>query len=527
VLSSLFSDIANMAIRVSKSLLGCAIAATLLTACGGGGGGGGGNSSPSAGGAAAPQNSGNSTSSGPTPTLLQAMPYLKASNISSDSGDSFGWTLAVSGDGNTLAVGAPFEDSAANTINGDQTSNTSRDSGAVYIYVKSSSGSWTLEAYLKAPNNAAGANFGESVALSNDGSTLVVGAPFEDGAATTVGGDQAQQTAHDAGAVYVFTRANSHSWSAPTYVKPSHNYADAYFGWSVAVSGDGSTVVAGAPGDSNSSSTVFTHSAGSSGAAYVFQHNGDNNWAERYLKASNAETQDSFGSSVALSSDGKVLAVGAPYESSNGAPADNSRTNSGAAYVFSASTSWGQQAYLKASAIAAQDNFGTALALDSTGTTLAVGAPYESSSAANAGAAYVFSRTNANWSSPLRIAAQNADKNDDFGMALALSGDGQTLVVGAIGESSKATGVNGDPSDNSMEGVGAAYLFKPNSANSSWEQIKYLKPTTATVGDEFGSAIGLSSDATTLVISGAFEPSNGTSQTDTSAADAGAAWAFY
>lgn len=520
-----------MTIRVSKSLLSCAVAATLLTACGGGGGGS--SSSPStASSTSTTQSAGTTTttSAGPTPTLLEATPYLKASNLSSGSGDSFGWTLALSGDGNTLAVGAPFEDSAANTINGDQKSDTSSDSGAVYIYVKSSNGSWTQEAYIKAPNNAAGANFGESVALSSDGSTLVVGAPFEDGAATTVGGNQSQQTATDAGAVYVFTRDTAHAWHAPTYVKPSHNYTDAYFGWSVAVSSDGSTVVAGAPGDSNSTATSFTHTAANSGAAYVFQRNPDNTWAEKYLKASNAETQDSFGSSVALSKDGQVLAVGAPYESSNGSQTNNSLANSGAVYMFAASANWAQQAYLKASTIAAQDNFGAALALDSSGKTLAVGAPYESSNAEDAGAAYVFSRTDTNtaWAqTPLRVKALNSDKNDDFGMSIALSGDGRTLVVGAIGESSKATGVNGDQSDNSMDGVGAAYLFNPNSAGTGWDQIKYLKPTTAIVGDEFGSAIGLSTDASTLVISGAFEPSNGTSQTDTSAADAGAAWVFY
>lgn len=518
-----------MAIRVARSPLICAIAATLLTACGGGGGGGSDSPSAASGTASPTQNTGSSTSTGPTPTLLQATPYLKASNLSSGSGDSFGWTLAVSGDGNTLAVGAPFEDSAANTINGDQKSNASIDSGAVYIYVKASNGAWTQQAYLKAPNNAAGANFGESVALNNDGSTLVVGAPFEDGAAATVSGNQTQQTAHDAGAVYVFTRDQAQAWNAPTYIKPSRNYPDAYFGWAVAVSGDGSTVVAGAPGDSNSSATTFTHGAANSGAAYVFQHNADNSWAEKYLKASNAESQDSFGSSVALSRDGKVLAIGAPYESSNGSPTNNALANSGAVYVFAANASWAQQSYLKASTIAAQDNFGAALALDSTGTTLAVGAPYESSNAVDAGAAYVFNRadTTTSWSQPQRIKALNSDQHDDFGIALALSGDGHTLVVGAIGESSKATGVNGDQNDNSMDGVGAAYVFKPNSANNGWDQLKYLKPTTALIGDEFGSAIGLSSDATTLVISGAFEPSNGTAQTDTSAADAGAAWVFY
>jgi hypothetical protein len=474
--------------------------------------------------------------------VLQAIGYFKASNTGS--GDSFGWTLALSGDGNTLAVGAPYEDSSASGINGTQSDNASSDSGAVYVFVKGSAG-WTQEAYIKASNTTASTNFGESVALSSDGNTLAVGAPFEDGAATTINGSQTAQTAHDAGAVYVFTRSSG-SWSQQAYVKPTNNYADTYFGWSVSISDDGNTLVSGAPGDSNSATGVnpatVNHTAANAGAAYVFRRSAGS-WAQlAYLKASNSEANDNFGTAVAVSGAGTTLAVGAPYEASsatgvNGSQTSNTAANAGAVYVFAYGTSWAQQAYVKASNTGAQDNFGAAVALSDNGNTLAVGAPYEASSASggqtdnsatDAGAAYIFARSGSSWSQQAFVKASNADALDDFGLAIALSSDGNVLAVGAIGESSNATGVGGVETDNSKDGVGAAYVF--NRSGTSWAQKTYLKPSTSTLGDEFGSALGLSADATTLAISGAFEQSNalgiGGSQTSTSAADSGALWLF-
>ena len=111
-------------------------------------------------------------------------------------------------------------------------------------------------------------------------------------------------------------------------------------------------------------------------------------FAEAYLKASNTEASDDFGWSVALSGD--TLAVGARYEDSDATgvstttptTANNSANDSGAVYVFTRSGStWGQQAYFKASNTGAGDEFGWSVALSGSGNTLAVGARYEDSSA--------------------------------------------------------------------------------------------------------------------------------------------------
>src|SRR6266705_2453345 len=102
---------------------------------------------------------------------------------------------------------------------------------------------------------------------------------------------------------------------------------------------------------------------------------------QAYVKASNTGAADEFGFAVALSSDGNTLVVGAPGEASAGAETDNSAPSAGAVYVYTRSgAAWSQQAYIKASNPGAGDQFGTSVALSSNGNTLAVGAPGEDSS---------------------------------------------------------------------------------------------------------------------------------------------------
>ena len=127
--------------------------------------------------------------------------YIKASNT--DANDYFGWSVALSGDGSTLAVGASYEHSAATGINGNQGDNSTAGAGAVYMFTRSGS-TWGQQAYIKASNTNASDNFGASVALSADGSTLAVGAWREASTATGINGNQADNNAPYAGAVYVY-----------------------------------------------------------------------------------------------------------------------------------------------------------------------------------------------------------------------------------------------------------------------------------------------------------------------------------
>ena len=156
--------------------------------------------------------------------------YIKASN--SGAGDHFGLSIALSG--NTLVVGAHHESSAAVGINGDQTDNSAEVSGAVYVFVRDDSGTWSQQAYIKASNTEAHDWFGSSVAIEGD--TLAVGAIHEHSSATGIDGDQSNNDGPGSGAVYIYRR-NEGIWSQEAYVKASQNSASG-FGVSMGLSSD-------------------------------------------------------------------------------------------------------------------------------------------------------------------------------------------------------------------------------------------------------------------------------------------------
>lgn len=399
------------------------------------------------------------------------------------------------------------------------------------------SGAITQQAYIKASNTDAGDRFGYAVAISGD--TLVIGAAYEASVATGVNGNEDDNSAYMAGAVYVFTKTGT-TWSRQAYLKASNTDSGDHFGKAVAISGD--TIVVGAQYEDSNATGVNgdgnNNLASNSGAAYVFVRNGTTWSQQAYLKASNTQGNDLFGYSVAISNN--TIAVGAPKESSsstgiNGNEADNSASMAGAVYVFTRNgTSWSQQAYIKASNTDSFDEFGEAVAIS--GDTLVIGAHYEDSNAigvngdsnnndaTNSGAAYVFIRNGTSWSQQAYLKASNSEADDNFGASAAILGD--TIVIGAFQEDSGSSGVNGNQSDNSAENSGAAYVFELRGV--SWTQVAYLKASNPDTGDRFGLGIALSDD--TIVIGAYLEDSNATgvngNQTDNSAENAGAAYIF-
>jgi hypothetical protein len=448
--------------------------------------------------------------------------YAKASNTGGF--DALGVSVALAGD--IFAVGAPGEDSAATGLDGND-DDAAENSGAVYVFRRTGA-VWQQEAYLKASNTGAGDSFGAGVALEGD--TLVVGASGEASAATGVNGNQADDSAPNSGAVYVFRRSGA-TWAQEAYLKASNTGADNYFGVHVALSGD--TLAVGASGENGVGAAQA-----SSGAAYVFVRSGATWQQQAYLKASNVDASDFFGTAVALSGD--TLAVAATGEDSaaqgvGGAQADNSLTGSGAVYVFRRSgATWQQEAYVKASNTGAGDSFGASVAL--AGDVLAVGATGEGSAATGIdgdqadnslrgpGAAYVFRRIGLGWQQEAYVKASNTGADDFFGWSVALSGD--TLVVGSLSEFSAATGVNGDQTDDTTVAAGAVYVFRFTGA---WRQDIYIKASNTGSFDRFGSSVALSGD--TIVV-GAYEEDSaatgiGGDQADDTALGSGAVYIFH
>jgi hypothetical protein len=195
--------------------------------------------------------------------------------------DWFGYSLALSRDGNRLAVGAAFEDSDATGVHaGGPTQANDNDgspgSGAVYLFTRTGLHTWPQEAYVKASNTGENDEFGSSVALSADGNVLAVGATFEGSLAVGVGGDQGDAAIPTfAGAAYVFTRDEvTLSWSQHAYVKASNTDDGDFFGSAVTLSADGQTLVVGARYEDSNSNKVGGDQAddqlNDSGAVYMY-----------------------------------------------------------------------------------------------------------------------------------------------------------------------------------------------------------------------------------------------------------------
>lgn len=449
--------------------------------------------------------------------LLDTIGLLEGSNT--EASDHFGEAVALSADGNTLAVGAVWEDSRATGINGDQSDNSAENSGAVYVLVRSTAGNWSQQAYIKASNTGGcdcpseddwpeGDTFGRVVALGADGNTLAVGAPLEDSDAMGVNGDQENNNAPSAGAVYVFVRDADGAWSQQAYIKASNAERADFFGSSIALSGD--TLAVGAHREDSASIGIDGDQADNTlsfaGAAYVFTRDSTGDWLqEAYIKSSREAGYggpELFGWSVALS--GNTLAVSAPWSSHL---PNNSAPTAGAVYIFKRDLAglWAEQTYIKASNTDAGDSFGNSVALS--GEWLVVGAPFESSNAtgingnqddnsAQSGAVYVFRFDGMNWSQRAYIKASNTEAVDGFGWTVALSENGSSLVVGAPWEDSIATGINGDQNDNNAENSGATYVFRFD--DTDWVQQAYVKASND--NHFFGMAFALNADGKTLAV---------------------------
>jgi hypothetical protein len=495
---------------------------------------------------------------------VKQVAYLKASNPKANNHFGEGGTLqghgvALSGDGNTLAVGAPNESSGAKGINGNQNDNSVYSSGAVYVFTRIQ-GEWAQQAYIKASNPGQGYKFGHFVSLSQDGNTLAVSAYFEASAAKGINGDQNDKSIPQAGAVYVFTRSGA-NWSQQAYIKAS-NTGEAgvgdqlgdgdQFGFSIGLSADGITLAVGAIGEDSGAKGVNgdqnDNSQPGSGAVYIFTRSGSAWSQQAYLKPSNTDTNDLFGYAVGLSADGNTLAASSYDEDSsareiNGVM-DKNRRGSGAIYVFTRSgASWAQTAYLKAHNAEAGDSLGYDLAISQDGNTVVGGAGDEDCFTpginppgcdndlkldSSTGAAYVFARNGTTWTEQAFIKSSHPNKEDWFGSRLNLSGDGNTLAVGAQLENGGSKGINGKQDDLSAEDSGAVYLF--TRSGTTWTQKAYVKSSNAEAYDEFGSAMALSKDGKIMAVGARGEASaakgvNG-NLNDNSAPGAGAVYIF-
>jgi hypothetical protein len=386
-----------------------------------------------------------------SPSLLAAQPglawpeaspikneFAKLLSSSGAPGDQFGLFVAL--DGDTAIVGAPMDDD-----NGP-------GSGSAYVFVRSG-GMWREQAKLLASDGQGLDRFGVSVAVTGD--TVIVGADDGGGFGT--------------GSAYVFVRSGG-TWTEQAKLLASDGSPGDAFGFGVAASGDRALVGAWAAEDPDRPG--FTY-----GAAYVFERSGTT-WTEQAkLLASDGESSDLFGASVALS--GETAVVGA-------AAVDNNRVqNVGAAYVFVGDGgTWTEEAKLLASDGTQGDNLGASVTV--TGDTVVAGAPRDDEINIHAGSAYVFVRSGNAWTEEAKLLASDGSFSDLFGWSVAVSGD--TVVAGAPGDDA-----NGFRS-------GSAYVFVRQ--ESTWTEKFKLLASDGAVRDAFGETVAVSGDAAVVGASG-------------------------
>jgi len=347
-----------------------------------------------------------------------------------------GWSGALSADGNTAIVGGPADGGGV---------------GAAWVSTRSSiagGSAWNQQAKLVGTGiTGSFSGQGASAALSSDGNTAIVGAPYDNyNLAVTAG----------VGAAWIFTRSGS-TWTQQAKLIGSEVDGYAGQGLSVGLSDDGNVAVVGGPGDNNST-----------GAAWVYMGSGSS-WSGTKLPVGTGAVGNALqGWSVAVSGDGDVVAVGGPF--------DNSLAGAVWVYTLNSGT-WAQSQKLVATSAVGKASQGTSVALSADGTTLALGGPDDNS---NAGAAWIFTRgSNGVWTQQAKLVGNGAIANAYQGNSVALSADGNTVIVG---------------------GVGGAWVF--TRSNAVWTQLG-SKLTGANANGTDGSySVALSAAADTAILGG-------------------------
>ena len=437
----------------------------------------------------------NSAALNPRPLMLETIGYLKASNSERD--DAFGQDVALSGDGYTLAVSSWSEDSNATGVNGDQANNLSQRSGAVYVFRRRGN-AWNQEAYLKAGTNQPELGFGsafehdhDGTVLSADGSILAAGAPRE-----VVNGVEG------AGAVYVFRRTRN-VWQPMARLQAPQPLSHDFFGAALDISRDGRTlkVTSTQPRDSRGNPARSTH---------MFVRPADT-W--QYAGAIPMLSTEDWCQSTRLSGDGQTLVlscatlgmgdghivtmkrvantwvrvadlptsfydgrqpIGLNVDATVMSLVESRRPKLVGVYRWNGAN-WAREAGL-AGPVPTDPliigNWGYNMEFSDSGELLALSDPQarEANAGISAtfmpgpaelGAVYLYQHNAASNSWSLRNVVKSARPgfHDYFGLNFALSGSGRTLAVGAPGEDSNATGIDGDRNNSLAPNSGAAYLY--------------------------------------------------------------------
>jgi len=392
--------------------------------------------------------------------------YFKASNT--EANDYFGEQVALSADGSTAAVFASSEDSNNQS---DPSDNSTTSAGALYVYVKANN-TWTMQAYLKSPSPASGELFGNNVALSDDGNTLIT------------------STSSNTGKTYIYKRANN-TWNLDQTIDGisgetiGHQY-------SVSISGNGDVIAIGAK---------------YANKVKIYTFNGAS-WS---LQKTLTSTGGQFGNAVALNKSGNILAVASTFEDK--------------ITIFS-NTNWDTSEVLAIPAarydrVDISDN-GLTIALVSTTETV--------NGKANAGQAWIYKKENGAWAEALTVTATGDNVTYvTFGKGMVMNHNGTRFAVNETSNAESTQGFATSDSSTDAESSGAVHTYSLQS-DGTWAKTAFIKPNfTTPFSTRFGE--GLAIDNQDFILIGTLgDRSNATNvngdRSNTSLTAAGAAYLY-
>jgi trimeric autotransporter adhesin len=396
-----------------------------------------------------------------------------------DAGDRFGRALALSGDGEVLVVGDPFEDALGSADGG--LNNLAPDAGAAYVYRRVGD-TWVFNAYLKGSEAAEGACFGAALDISDDGLRIAIGAP---GGANLNGSVE--------GAAYEFVYDQG-SWTQTLLLRDGNRTADDFFGRSVALNADGSVLAVGSHRNPSSGFGVFLApiddaGAPASGAVYIYRRSGIVWSLEAFIKPPYDLDTGELGQRVDLEASGNLLVASAPLsgldpQNQLSQPLGNPYSNSGSLHVWTRTNgAWAHEAVLRQPNPRSDDRLAsTALQISADGRTIIAGSYLQDTQGSGLGVnesvtnsndfgtAYVFYRQSSGWSAATVL--KPSDRTTDttaqgglwFGRSVAISGDGRTVAIGASSHDGPGQGMSVDPAvgyafDLGWSNTGAVFVY--------------------------------------------------------------------
>jgi hypothetical protein len=365
-----------------------------------------------------------------------------------------GYSLSISADGNTAIVGGLTDNN---------------DVGGAWIFIRDG-GKWSQQGQKLVGNDyTVKARQGESVAISADGNTAIVGGPADN---------------NNMGAAWIFSRADNNWYqNGPKLVGTGGTFGGCYQGGSVSLSADGNTAAIGAYLDNDKT-----------GAVWIFTKKSDGTWYQQGNKliGTGAVGKASQGISLQLSANGNYLIVGGNTDS----------FNVGASWIFTRKGDIWEQQGPKLVGTGRHSHLyiglGRNVSINADGTTAIVAGNQDNNLT---GASWIFTRNGDNWTQqgPKLVGTGGIRGPTNQGMGVSVSADGNTAIVGGIGDNNN---------------IGASWLFQRKQGNWAQHNSK-LVGSQPTENSQQGMGVALSADGQTAIVGGRYDSNS-----------VGATWVF-